>query len=145
MMLKLIISDHFQIGGHLSHVFLAMSTLTILWGWKASNLLSFTVHWLPAKYCGPTFLSLLFTNIAVKLLLRLEKYPHRMNFTKGILESRKVHYKHLRSLLVQMKISSYCILLRTAKKALPLNTPTSLELSPNYFIRVTLFDVGDHT
>ena len=91
------------------------------------------------------FLSLLSTNVAVKLLLRLEKYPHRMNFAKGILESRKVHYKHLRSLLVQMNISSRCILLRAAKKALPLNTPTPLELSPNHFIRVTLFDVSDST
>lgn len=34
------------------------------------------------------------------MLLRIEKYPHRMNFSKGILESRKLHYKHLSKLLV---------------------------------------------
>jgi hypothetical protein len=36
----------------------------------------------------------------IKILLRFEKYPHRMNFSKGILESRKQHYKHLAKLLV---------------------------------------------
>lgn len=35
-----------------------------------------------------------------QLLLRIEKYPHRMNFNKGILESRRLHYKHLYKLLV---------------------------------------------
>lgn len=37
----------------------------------------------------------------VQLLLRLEKYPHRMNFHRGILELRKQHYKHLNRLLVK--------------------------------------------
>lgn len=35
-----------------------------------------------------------------QLLLRIEKYPHRMNFNKGILESRRLHYEHLYKLLV---------------------------------------------
>ena len=47
-----------------------------------------------------------------ELLLRIEKYPHRMNFAKGILEARRQHYRHLNTLL----------------KPLPLNTPTELEL-----------------
>ncbi|KAL9117348.1 MAG: hypothetical protein Q9187_006115 [Circinaria calcarea] len=45
----------------------------------------------PFIYCSPG---------TRELLLRLEKYPHRMNFARGVLESRKVHYKHLKSLLV---------------------------------------------
>ncbi|KZF22039.1 hypothetical protein L228DRAFT_283232 [Xylona heveae TC161] len=60
-----------------------------------------------------------------ELLLRLEKYPHRMNFAKGILECRKQHYKNLKNLL----------------KSIPLETPTCLELSPGREIRVTLFDM----
>lgn len=36
-----------------------------------------------------------------QLLLRIEKYPHRMNFNKGVLESRRLHYKHLYKLLVR--------------------------------------------
>lgn len=36
----------------------------------------------------------------LQLLLGLEKFPHRMNFHKGILESRRLHYKHLAKLLV---------------------------------------------
>ena len=40
--------------------------------------------------------------ITVQLLLRLEKYPHRMNFDRGILELRKQHYKHLSKLLVKL-------------------------------------------
>jgi hypothetical protein len=35
-----------------------------------------------------------------QILLRIEKYPHRINFSKGILESRQQHYKHLAKLLV---------------------------------------------
>ena len=59
-------------------------------------------------------------------MLRLEKYPHRMNFAKGILESRKQHYRHLRRVL----------------KPIPMNTPTTIELSPRQQIRVTLFDAN---
>lgn len=68
----------------------------------------------PFIYCSPA---------TREILLRLEKYPHRMNFAKGILESRKQTYKHLQTLL----------------KTLPLETPTAIELSPGNEIRVTLF------
>lgn len=60
------------------------------------------------------------------ILLRLEKYPHRMNFAKGILETRKQTYRHLKNLL----------------KAIPLETPTVLELCPGREIKVTLFDAN---
>ncbi|KAI9703485.1 MAG: hypothetical protein M1820_005789 [Bogoriella megaspora] len=59
-----------------------------------------------------------------ELLLKLEKFPHRMNFSKGILEARKQTYKHLATLL----------------KPIPLEVPTTIELSPSNCIRVTLFD-----
>jgi DNA cross-link repair 1C protein len=61
-----------------------------------------------------------------RLLLRLEKYPHRINFMKGVLESRKQHYRHLRLVL----------------KAIPLECPTEIELGPLENIRVTLFDAN---
>ena len=61
-----------------------------------------------------------------ELLLRLEKYPHRMNFAEGILETRKQHYKHLRNLL----------------KPIPLNAPTEIELRLGSSIRVTLLDAN---
>lgn len=61
-----------------------------------------------------------------ELLLRIERYPHRMNFAKGILEAKRQHYRHLKMLL----------------KPIPLNTPTEIELKPSYSIRVTLFDVS---
>ena len=44
----------------------------------------------PFIYCSPA---------TRELLLRLEKYPHRMNFAKGILESRKQTYRHLKTLV----------------------------------------------
>src|SRR5947209_15126202 len=61
-----------------------------------------------------------------RLLLRMEKYPHRMNFMKGVLECRKQHYRHLRTVL----------------KAVPLDCPTVIELDPLEKIRVTLFDAN---
>ncbi|KAF2717878.1 hypothetical protein K431DRAFT_195009, partial [Polychaeton citri CBS 116435] len=61
-----------------------------------------------------------------EILLRLEKYPHRMNFAKGILETRKQTYKHLRRLL----------------KPIPLETPTEIQLSPGNSIQATLFDAN---
>jgi len=36
-----------------------------------------------------------------EILLRLERYRHRLNFDKGILEVRKQHYKHLKNILVR--------------------------------------------
>ncbi|KAK5171313.1 uncharacterized protein LTR77_004457 [Saxophila tyrrhenica] len=71
----------------------------------------------PFIYCSPG---------TRDILLRLEKYPHRMNFAKGILETRKQTYRHLKKLL----------------KAIPLETPTVIELSPGSKIRVTLFDAN---
>lgn len=49
-----------------------------------------------------------------------------MNFAKGILESRVQTYKHLKKLL----------------KTIPLETPTTIELSPGNEIQVTLFDAN---
>ena len=49
-----------------------------------------------------------------------------MNFAKGILESRKQHYKALKSVL----------------KPVPLNTPTDVEIGLEHFIRVTLLDAN---
>lgn len=71
----------------------------------------------PFVYCSPA---------TREILLRLEKYPHRMNFTKGILESRKQTYTHLKNLL----------------KPIPLETPTQIELTPGCKIQVTLFDAN---
>ncbi|KAJ5656922.1 DNA repair metallo-beta-lactamase [Penicillium longicatenatum] len=71
----------------------------------------------PFIYCSPA---------TRELLLRIEKYPHRMNFQKGILESRRLHYKHLGKLL----------------RPIPLNTPTEIELTPKKHVRVTLFDAN---
>ncbi|KAI5246008.1 hypothetical protein E4T42_06517 [Aureobasidium subglaciale] len=61
-----------------------------------------------------------------ELLLRLEKFPHRMNFAKGILESRKQTYRRLKNHI----------------KPIPLETPTEIELAPGKSIRVTLFDAN---
>lgn len=74
----------------------------------------------PFIYCSPA---------TKEILLRLEKYPHRMNFAKGILEARKQTYRHLKTLL----------------KAIPLETPTVLELAPGRYIRTTLFDANHCT
>ncbi|KAJ5824008.1 DNA repair metallo-beta-lactamase [Penicillium robsamsonii] len=74
----------------------------------------------PFIYCSPA---------TRELLLRIEKYPHRMNFNKGILESRRLHYKHLAKLL----------------RPIPLNTPTEIELTPRRRIKVTLLDANHCT
>ncbi|KAJ5245985.1 hypothetical protein N7468_000968 [Penicillium chermesinum] len=71
----------------------------------------------PFIYCSPA---------TRELLLRIEKYPHRMNFQKGILESRRLHYKHLARIL----------------RPIPLNTPTKIELTPKKHVRVTLIDAN---
>src|ERR1700759_3648852 len=49
-----------------------------------------------------------------------------MNFAKGILETRTQTYKHLKHLL----------------KTIPLETPTTIELSPGQNIQVTLIDAN---
>ncbi|KAH8126839.1 beta-lactamase-like protein [Trichoderma asperelloides] len=59
-----------------------------------------------------------------EILLRLERYPCRINYSKGILEARQQTYKHL------------------SKKPLPLETPTIIELQPGINLQVTLFDAN---
>ncbi|KAK1759618.1 beta-lactamase-like protein [Echria macrotheca] len=61
-----------------------------------------------------------------EMLLRLERFPCRINYAKGILEARIQTYKHLKSLL----------------KPLPLETSTVLELAPGNHLQVTLFDAN---
>lgn len=61
-----------------------------------------------------------------QILLRLERYPCRINFAKGILEARVQTFKNLRFLL----------------KPIPLDTPTRLELAPGRHIQVTLLDAN---
>ncbi|KAK4187205.1 protein artemis [Podospora australis] len=61
-----------------------------------------------------------------EILLRLERFPCRINYAKGILEARVQRYRHLKNLL----------------KPLPLETPTVLELGPGNFLQVTLFNAN---
>ncbi|KAF3041677.1 hypothetical protein E8E12_003902 [Didymella heteroderae] len=61
------------------------------------------------------------------ILLRLEKFHYRVNFAKGILESRNVTYDRS---------------MRKLAKPLPLDTPTMIELAPGNTIRVTLIDAN---
>ncbi|KAK1817188.1 hypothetical protein LTR12_008378 [Friedmanniomyces endolithicus] len=68
-------------------------------------------------YCSPA---------TREILLRLQKFPHRMNFARGIVEKHEQHFKHLKKLL----------------KPIPLETPTTIELSPGNTIRATLFDAN---
>jgi hypothetical protein len=72
---------------------------------------------MPFVYCSAT---------TKRILLKMEKYPHRTNFAKGILEARKQQYKHLKNLL----------------RAVPLSTATEIELGPRLTIRVTLLDAN---
>ncbi|KAJ5712935.1 uncharacterized protein N7483_010116 [Penicillium malachiteum] len=74
----------------------------------------------PFIYCSPA---------TRELLMKIEKYPHRMNFQKGILESRQLSYKHLAKIL----------------RPIPLNTPTDIELTPKKHVRITLFDANHCT
>ncbi|AEO58918.1 hypothetical protein MYCTH_52175 [Thermothelomyces thermophilus ATCC 42464] len=61
-----------------------------------------------------------------EMLLRLERYPCRINYARGILEARVQKYRHLRNLF----------------KPIPLNTPTLLELEPENHLQVTLLDAN---
>ncbi|OAP58598.1 hypothetical protein AYL99_07688 [Fonsecaea erecta] len=72
---------------------------------------------MPFVYCSAT---------TKRILLHMEKYPHRINFAKGILEARKQHYRHLKTIL----------------RPIPMNTVTALELGPKLTIRVTLLDAN---
>ncbi|KAF4548451.1 Hypothetical protein D9617_28g065570 [Elsinoe fawcettii] len=71
----------------------------------------------PFVYCTPATRS---------LLLRLERYPHRLNFARGILETRKRTYGHLKRVL----------------RAVPLDVPTRIELRPGEEIRVTAVEAN---
>ncbi|KAI6081664.1 Metallo-hydrolase/oxidoreductase [Hypoxylon rubiginosum] len=62
-----------------------------------------------------------------EILLRLEKYPCRLNYAKGILEDPRLQtYKHLKKVL----------------KPIPLDTPAKIELNPSKTIQVTLIDAN---
>lgn len=51
-----------------------------------------------------------------EILTRLERYPHRMNFAKGILEGRKVTYRNLKSLLVWSPLLAWaCVVLTSVE------------------------------
>ncbi|KAI7781934.1 DNA repair protein [Diaporthe eres] len=60
------------------------------------------------------------------MLLKLQRKASRINFAQGILEAEEITYRHQRNRL----------------KALPLNTPTDVELAPNNTVRVTLLDAN---
>jgi Cft2 family RNA processing exonuclease len=78
-----------------------------------------------------------------EILLRLERFPCRINYAKGILEARIQRYKHLKALLVCLFLCLYvgkC--LHKTQKPLPLETPTLLELKPGNTIQVTLFNAN---
>ncbi|KAL7622441.1 hypothetical protein AAE478_007946 [Parahypoxylon ruwenzoriense] len=62
-----------------------------------------------------------------EILLRLEKYPCRLNHAKGIFEDPRMQtYKHLAKVL----------------KPIPLDTPTEVELEPGKNMQVTLLDAN---
>lgn len=68
-----------------------------------------------------------------------------MNFAKGILESRTIHYRHLKNLLVCGPLTSHYRTEWSAnliQKIIPLETPTEIELALGHMIQVTLFDVS---
>ncbi|KAH9890292.1 beta-lactamase-like protein [Xylariomycetidae sp. FL2044] len=72
----------------------------------------------PFIYCSPA---------TREILLRLEKWPVRVNLAKGLLENpHQQTYKALKKIL----------------KPIPLDTPTTLELSPGHDIQVTLLDAN---
>ncbi|KFA64591.1 hypothetical protein S40285_09343 [Stachybotrys chlorohalonatus IBT 40285] len=70
----------------------------------------------PSVYCSA---------VIREMLLRLERYPYRINYAKGILKARQQMYKHLHKVL--------------AKKPLLLGTPTRIGLRPDHSIQATLF------
>ncbi|KAH7028158.1 uncharacterized protein B0I36DRAFT_147475 [Microdochium trichocladiopsis] len=61
-----------------------------------------------------------------EILLRLERYPCRINYAQGILEAREQTYRHLAKVL----------------KPLPLDTPSLIELDSHQRIQVTLIDAN---
>lgn len=77
------------------------------------------------------------------MLLKLQRKASRINFAQGVLEAEEITYKHQKNRLVRPSIHTW---LTTAadvpQKALPLNTPTDVELTPDTTVRVTLFDAN---
>ncbi|KXJ88406.1 beta-lactamase-like protein [Microdochium bolleyi] len=61
-----------------------------------------------------------------EILLRLERYPCRINYAQGILEAREQTYRQQAKLL----------------KPLPLDTPVQIELGPHEHIQATLIDAN---
>jgi len=83
----------------------------------SDHLQGLETHKMPFVYCSAA---------TKRILLRMEKYPHRINYAKGILEARKQTYRHLQKVL----------------RALPMQTPVDFEPRPNLKLRVTLFDAN---
>jgi DNA cross-link repair 1C protein len=78
------------------------------------------------------------------MLLKLQRKTSRINFAQGVLETEEITYKHQKNRLVRI---AHAFLARDqrlmpSQKALPLNTPTDVELTPNTTVRVTLFDAN---
>ncbi|KZZ97902.1 DNA repair protein [Ascosphaera apis ARSEF 7405] len=61
-----------------------------------------------------------------EILLNIERYSQRINFSKGIVETREKTYRHLQKVL----------------RPIPLGVPTEIPLTPQEKIRVTLFDAN---
>ena len=78
----------------------------------SDHLLGLESPGLPFIYCSPATKEVHIAtadiscqNLTIpQLLIRLEKYYHRINFDKGFLESTKRHYKHLERRLVSITI-----------------------------------------
>ena len=83
----------------------------------SDHLLGLETLRMPFVYCSAT---------TRRLLLKMEKYPHRINFSKGVLEARRQTYKHLKHIL----------------RPLPLQTAVDIELGPKSKIQVTLLDAN---
>lgn len=79
------------------------------------------------------------------MLLKLQRKASRINFAQRILEIEEITYKHQRNRLVSFPsppLHSPQSEADPSQKALPLNTPTEVELTPNSTIRVTLLDAN---
>ncbi|KAA8906139.1 hypothetical protein FN846DRAFT_949352 [Sphaerosporella brunnea] len=61
-----------------------------------------------------------------ELLVKLQRKTHRLNLQKGLIETENCQYKDKKKLL----------------KAIPLETPTQIELGPDQTVTVTLFDAN---
>jgi DNA cross-link repair 1C protein len=71
---------------------------------------------MPFVYCSA---------VTKRILLKMEKYPHKINFAKGILEKRIQRYQHLKRIL----------------RAVPMDTPTMIEVGRSS-VQVTLIDAN---